>query len=182
MDFSSLCSVITLLLFLVFRPIEGASSRSDGSALALIRNNVDLYFVLIDRKNFQALDKVFTPDASPVGLAGPDSGFPNNLTGIELFLKTALDDTTTLHYSDTQYVELSPAGDTATSVTYVQAVYFAKDVNVTGQIYTYYEQYFDDFILIGDQWLSQNKSIQVTVGFYFATPLLCCRKLLPTRG
>ncbi|MCJ1239680.1 hypothetical protein MMC14_007678 [Varicellaria rhodocarpa] len=118
MEIRSLHSVAIWLLFLVISATASASSASDASAITLIHNNINLYLVLIDAKNFSALDQVFTPDASPDGLAGTNSSFPNNLTGIELFLQAALNDVTTLHYSDTQYVEIGPSGDTATAISY----------------------------------------------------------------
>lgn len=134
----------------------------EGSAIALIRNNLNLYSRLQDTKNFSALNQVFTQDASPFGLAGP-SNLPNNLTGIEEFLKAALENFTTLHYSDTQYVQLDPSGHTATAVSYGQAVYFGENATVTGQICTFYETFTDDFVLQNGSWLSQNKTIQVYV-------------------
>ena len=164
MNFSILYSTITLLLFLVCSPVQGAGdSTSPASAIALIRNKLSLFDIIQDTKDFQALNKVFTPDATPDGLAGPNNTYAKNLTGIETFLKFALDDATTLHFSDTQYIEVGPTGDTASVTSYGQAVYFAKDVNVTGQICTFYEQIFDDFVFVGDQWLSQNKTLLITV-------------------
>ena len=151
------------LSYLVIPIIESASTASNGSAIALINNNLNLYSVLIDTKNLQALDQVFTPDASPIGLAAPPGEYPNNLAGIRLYLRDALDDAITLHYSDTQVVGVGPTGDTATAISYGQAVYFAKDVNVTGQIATVYTTITDDLVLVGDQWLSRNKTLGVTV-------------------
>ncbi|MCJ1255813.1 hypothetical protein MMC24_003631 [Lignoscripta atroalba] len=137
------------------------TTDSAGSAIALIRNNLNLYSILQDTKNFAALDQVFTQDASPIGLAGPTTSYPNNLTGIQQFLASALANVTTLHYSDTQFVELGPAGDTATAVSYTQAVYFAEDALVSGQVATYYESFRDEFVLRGGRWLSRNKTLQI---------------------
>lgn len=134
----------------------------EGGAIALIRNNLNLYSRLQDTKNFAALNQVFTQDASPVGLAGP-SDFPNNLTGIEEFLTRSLEKFTTLHYSDTQYVQLDPSGHTATAVSYGQAVYFGENAAVTGQICTFYETFTDEFVLQSGTWLSKNKTLQVYV-------------------
>lgn len=136
---------------------------AEGAAIALIQNNLNLYSRLQDTKNFAALYQVFTQDASPIGLAGSLGDFPNNLTGIEEFLKAALDPFTTLHYSDTQYVQLDPSGQAATAVSYGQAVYFGDNAAVTGQICTYYETFTDEFILQNGMWLSKNKTIQIYV-------------------
>ena len=156
-----------LSLFSIFPTVTGVGNTSDASAISLIVNKLNLYSILIDSKNFQALDQVFTPDASPLGLLAPEGRYPNNLTGIEQYLKDSLDDATTLHFSDTQYVEVGPTGNTATAVSYGQAVYFAKDVNVTGQIATVYTTYADKFVLVGDQWLSQEKDLFLTVRLLF---------------
>ena len=180
MDFSLL---VAYLLFLFSPLVKG---QSDASAIALIHNNLNLYSVLQDTKSYEALDQVFTQDASPAGLAGPNSSYPNNLTGIELFLRAALGNATTLHYSDTQYVELGSTGDSATAVSYAQAVYFAKDVNVTQQICTFYETFTDDFVLQGGQWLSQQKNLTVTVCFVSSASFQLyschCRALLSVKG
>ena len=173
MQSSLLLSFAGYLLFLLSPLVEAVSSASDPSAIALIRNNINLYSILQDTKNYQALDQVFTPDASPYGLAPPNPKYPNNLTGIELLLQDALGDAITLHYSDTQYIELGPKGDTATAVSYAQAVYFAKDVNVTQQTATFYESFTDDFVLLGGRWLSRQKNITVTV---------CCLSLPLSTG
>ena len=155
--------IAIFLSFLFYPTIEAANSASDGSAIALIRNNINLYNVLIDRKDYASLDQVFTQDASPDGIAGPNAPYPQNITGIEQFLADALGDITTLHYSDTQYVELGSIGDTATAISYGQAVYFAKDVNVSQQIVTFYGTFLDDFVLQDDKWLVKNKTLSITV-------------------
>ena len=155
---------ILLCLFLHIFTIRGASNASEGCAIALIRNNLNLYSNLIDAKRFQDLDQVFTPDASPAGLiVSSRDTYPNNFTGIQLYLQNFLGDAISLHYVDTQYVELGPLQNTAISTTYVQATGFAKDANVTGQIIVLYGRYTDHFVLQGDRWLSQNKTLQVSV-------------------
>ena len=174
MDFSALHSLTLIFWLLMFPIIKGASITSEGSAIATIRNNLNLYSTLIDTKNFEALDQVFTPDASPAGLivSGNDT-YPNNLTGIKMYLRDFLGDAISLHYVDTQHVALGPTGDTAISTTYVQATGFAKDANATGQILVLYGRYTDDFVLKGDQWLSRNKTLQVTVSFLSSSPSSC---------
>ena len=167
MDF--LLSHLIALIFMVFffPTVKGAGNASASSAIPLIVNKLNLYSILLDTKNYKALDQVFTPDASPLGLRAPAGLYPNNLTGIELYVQDSLDDAVTLHFSDTQYVDVGPTGKTATAISYGQAVYFAKDANVTGQIATVYTTYLDEFVLKGDQWLSQQKNLNVTVGFLF---------------
>ena len=58
---------------------------------------------------------------------------------------------------------MDEGGSTATAVSYAQAVYFAKDVNVSGQICTFYEIFTDDFVFLDERWLSRNKTLEVTV-------------------
>ena len=160
-----------LLLFFFSSGSQAFGTITEGAAIALIRNNLNLYSRLQDTKNFAALNQVFTQDASPVGLAGP-SEFPNNLTGIEEFLKADLKNFTTLHYSDTQYVQLDPSGHTATALSYGQAVYFGENAAVTGQICTFYETFTDEFVLQSGIWLSKNKTLHVYVcGPRYPSPL-----------
>ena len=171
--FSRSIAVFFFLFFLMCGS-QANSTISEGAAIASIRNNLNLYSRLQDTKNFTALNQVFTQDASPVGLAGP-SDFPNNLTGIEEFLRADLGNFTTLHYSDTQYVQLDPSGNTATAFSYGQAVYFGADAQVTGQICTFYETFTDEFVLQGGAWLSQNKTIQIYVCASWSCFLSICR-------
>ena len=155
-------TIILALTWLGFSPAQGEASSSVGSAVALIRNNINLYSILIDTKDFQALDQVFTPNASLILGDSPDP-YPQNLSSIEVFLAKALEGTITLHFSDTQYVEVAPAGDTATALSYGEALYFALDVNTTGSTATVYTTYKDQFVFDGKQWLSESKLIEVVV-------------------
>ncbi|MCJ1241378.1 hypothetical protein MMC14_009383 [Varicellaria rhodocarpa] len=162
MDFPLSHLIALFFIVFVFPTVEGAGNASASSAIPLIVNKLNLYSVLIDTKNYKALDQVFTQDASPLAMLAPTGRYPNNITGIELYLQDSLDDAVTLHFSDTQYVDVGPTGKTATATSYGQAVYFAKDVSVTGQICTVYTTYTDKFVLKGDQWLSQQKNLFVT--------------------
>ena len=153
--FSILCSSILALLSSLLIGTQAINTDSDGSSIALIRNKIALYSILIDTKDFAALDQVYTQGVSP--------NTNGNLTTEEDFLREALTGTITLHYSDTQYVKLGPTRDTAKAISYVQAVYLAPDVNTTGQTLTYYERFLDDFVYLNGDWLIQNRTLEILV-------------------
>ena len=160
MAFSWIKSSILSLLCLTFPLVQGAPTVA--SSLSLIRNKISLYSILIDAKNFEALDQVFTPNASLI-LGSTDTPYPQNLSSIESFLAEALEGTITLHQSDTQYVEVGSTGLTATALSYGEAVYFAPDANVTGNFGTVYSTYTDQLVFDGKQWLSESKLIAFNV-------------------
>ena len=160
--FSYVAALVPLCL--LSHAVQGApASAASSSAIALIRNNIDLYNVLLDTKNYTALDQVFTPDVSPLPLGAPPGVYPNNLMGLEEYVRDSLGNAITLAYSATQYVELGPAGNTATAISYGQSVYFAPDATLSGQIATIYTEFTDDFVLQGGRWLSRRKAIAVKV-------------------
>lgn len=158
---STLCSLAASLLSILLVSTPASTSElSEAASISAIRNKINLYSVLLDNKDYGALDRVFTQDVAPFGLEK-----------LEALLRAALEDSITLHYSDTEYVEIGPTSDTASAVSYMQAIYFAKDANTTDQTCTFYERNMDDFVLRGGEWLILNRTLSFTVSFLWAVSL-----------
>ncbi|MCJ1255244.1 hypothetical protein MMC24_003060 [Lignoscripta atroalba] len=174
---------IPILLLSLFIPLITPApldpSSSSASAITQIRNTINLLSILQDTKNFTALDQVYTADVNPFGL-----------DYVQCVLEASLADATTLHYADTDFVELGPAGDTATAVSYVQAIYFADEVvgvvDVNGDAEegqgegsqgeggscTFFETNTFEMVLRGGRWLIQNQQLEIVakIGNYSLVP------------
>ncbi|CAI7569724.1 hypothetical protein N7533_002005 [Penicillium manginii] len=114
---------------------------TDAGTIDAIRNTLAIYPFAIDGKNFDALSKVFTADATanysaPLNVLHP-------LTTIQSSLKASLVCVTTQHLYGTQWIDvLSPT--TARSVTYYQASHFGKGSSANQALYAY-GQYQDNW-------------------------------------
>ncbi|KAJ6138030.1 hypothetical protein N7471_004516 [Penicillium samsonianum] len=130
-------------------PIEISSLASgyapevytDAGTIEAIRNTLAIYAFAIDGKDFDALSKVFTTDATanysaPLNVLTP-------LKTIQSVLGTSLGCVTTQHLYGTQRIDvLSPI--TAKSVTYFRAAHFGKGDKANDVDYAY-GQYQDNW-------------------------------------
>ncbi|KAJ5690160.1 hypothetical protein N7462_004552 [Penicillium macrosclerotiorum] len=114
---------------------------TDAGTIEAIRNTLAIYPFAIDGKNFDALNKVFTTDATanysaPLNILSP-------LSSIQSVLESSLACVTTQHLYGTQWIDvLSPI--TARSVTYFRAAHFGKG-ETEGQVLYAYGQYQDNW-------------------------------------
>jgi hypothetical protein len=114
---------------------------TDAGTIEAIRNTLAIYPFAIDGKNFDALSKVFTADATanysaPLNVLHP-------LTSIQSTLKASLECVTTQHLYGTQWIDvLSPT--TARSITYFRAAHFGKGDSANQVLYAY-GQYQDNW-------------------------------------
>lgn len=116
-------------------------SYTDAGTIEAIRNTLAIYPFAIDGKNFDALSKVFSADATanysaPLNVLTP-------LSSIQSVLKESLACVTTQHLYGTQWIDvLSPTA--ARSVTYFRAAHFGRG-DAEGEVLYAYGQYQDNW-------------------------------------
>ena len=138
-------NTVPLALFSLPKSYPNAQQPQDAVALEQIRNTLGLYPLCIDGKNFDALDRVFTPNAvanfsTPIFVL---SGLP----AIQARLQETLALVDTQHSYGTQVVEIRHGGCEAVAVTYFIASHFGRGAHVGGVLYAY-GQYQDTLVKI----------------------------------
>ncbi|KAG7004480.1 hypothetical protein G7Y79_00025g057660 [Physcia stellaris] len=112
----------------------------DTDAIVAITQGLSLYGLALDTKNYSALSGAFTSNVN-----ASVAPFPiTSLAQYESFLTSDLAPYKTQHVSDNVFAYDFING-TAKSISYQQAIYFGSG-NLTGQVVTYYERFFDNWV------------------------------------
>lgn len=112
----------------------------DTDAIVAITQAISLYGLALDTKNFTALSGAFTSNVNASVTTSPIT----SLAQYESFLASDLAPYKTQHISFNVFA-YDIINGTAKSISYQQAIYFGSG-NLTGQVVTYYERFFDNWV------------------------------------
>lgn len=172
---SLFCSLLAFVL--------ATGKLEDKSNIEDINASFNLIF---DRKDFEQLRTIFTPDVTYNPGAEAIQGLPNVISIISTFPNT----TTTYTTLGTQLIKFRPPFDKegrsklAESVSYSTFVNFGSG-NLTGQRFVIFARYVDKEIVKTNEpgfggWRFKNRKFEFVVSFYFCPcsiePLPCCSK------
>jgi ketosteroid isomerase-like protein len=123
-----------------------------------IRDVLVLYAKSLDRRDYSALRRVFTSDATGNYFAG---GTHEGVDRISAFIERAL-----AQCGPTQHllgsIEVSVQGDTATANCYLQAIHVGKQAGYEGKVLTIWGIYRDRLIRTPDGWRIQYRELETT--------------------
>ncbi|KAI9766653.1 MAG: hypothetical protein M1839_004793 [Geoglossum umbratile] len=151
----ALTFLTTFFLFFPFLLADshgGDSHGDDPSDLEGIRYTINLYPFIIDAKNWNALDRVFTQDVQAnysIAL-----GFLDGLAALEAALSQPAN-ADTMHTLSTQTIDITGHGKAA-ATTYVTAWFFGRGVYL-GQFFNVFARYDDTLVKGNDKSWKINK-------------------------
>lgn len=168
-----MCLQILSLLCSLFAFVLATGKLEDKSNIEDINASFNLIF---DRKNFEQLGTIFTPDVTYNPGVEAIHGLPNVISTISTFPNT----TTTYTTLRTQLIKFRPPFDKdgrsklAESVSYSTFVNFGSG-NLTGQSFVIFARYVDKEIVKTNEpgfggWRFRNRKFEFVVSFHFCSP------------
>lgn len=126
-----------------------------------IRQTLSRYAIANDEKDFEALSKVFTPDAVCKFPLPPPNDIIRGLPAIQAALKIQLADFVTQHTMSTTVVD-NVNSRSPNSTAYLVANYLGQG-NLTGQLLSFYGKYLDQWEYQGRQWKIKHRELVLFV-------------------
>lgn len=131
--------------------------RPDPVAELQIRNNLSLYALAIDTKNFGLLADAFTQDVTAYLPLPPPNDVLHGLDSFQQALQNALGTIITQHTLSTTVVDFTSSNN-ANSTIYLVANYLGVGNN-TGTTLQFYGKYLDQWRPANDTWKSFNRTL-----------------------
>lgn len=144
-------------LFLVALVVRAEVVKPDPVAELQIRNNLSLYALALDTKNYGLLAKVFADNMTAYYPFLPPNNIVRGLGTFQKLLQAAIGDIVTQHTLSTTVIDFS-SPSLANSTVYLVSNYIGVGNN-TGTTLQFYGKYMDHWRSDIDTWKSFNRTL-----------------------
>ena len=154
-------AILCLLFCTSIHALPFNTRYTEGLANIGIQQTLSRYALAIDQKNFGSLSKVFTSDA--IGRYGspPPNDVVYGLDAIQDLLSSMVGQNETQHTISTTVVDFDDKRS-PNYTAYLVANYFGQ-WNLTGQLLSFYGQYFDTWVYQDGYWKTKDRKLVLFV-------------------